>query len=87
MRLIDADKLWEAITTQIEDYCDIADLIEIIEKQATVDAVEVVRCKDCKWWKLSEYNTFDIHVCKRFSGVREEHDFCSKGERRSNETR
>lgn len=41
MRLIDADKLWEAITTRIEEYCDLADLIEIIETQATEDAEPV----------------------------------------------
>ena len=33
MRLIDADKLWKAITTRTEEYCDLADLIEIIETQ------------------------------------------------------
>lgn len=46
-----------------------------------VDAVVVVRCGDCKHWKLSEYNTYGIHICKKFSGVRGEHDFCSRGER------
>ena len=46
-KLIDAEMLWKVITTRIEEYCDIADLIEIIETQPTVDAVEVVRCKDC----------------------------------------
>lgn len=50
------------------------------------ETVEVVRCKDCKWWKLSEYNTCGIHICQRFSGVRGEHDFCSRGERRENGT-
>lgn len=45
--------------------------------------VEVVRCKDCKWWKLSEYNTVGIHICQKFSGVRGEHDFCSRGEKES----
>jgi hypothetical protein len=44
------------------------------------DVVPVVRCKDCKWWKLSDYNTMGIHICQRFSGVRGEHDFCSRGE-------
>lgn len=29
----------------------------------TAEVVEVVRCKDCKWWKLSEYNTVGIHIC------------------------
>lgn len=41
---------------------------------------EIVRCKNCKWWKLSEYNTYGIHVCQKFSGVRGEYDFCSRGE-------
>lgn len=42
----------------------------------------IVRCKDCKYWKLSQYNTTGIHICWRFSGVRGEHDFCSRGERK-----
>ncbi len=41
---------------------------------------EIIRCKDCKWWRLSDYNTLGIHVCKRFSGVRGESDFCSRAE-------
>lgn len=52
-----------------------------IQEAVTVDAVPVVRCKDCKYWKLSQYNTMGIHICWRFSGVRGEHDFCSRGER------
>lgn len=48
----------------------------------TADVVEAVRCGECKWWKLSEYNTFGIHICQRFSGVRGEHDFCSRGEKK-----
>lgn len=51
-----------------------------IEAIPAADVVPVVRCKDCKWWKLSDYNTMGIHICKRFSGVRGEHDFCSRGE-------
>ena len=37
MRLIDADALWKDVTTRIEEYCDIADLIEIIERQPTIE--------------------------------------------------
>lgn len=37
MRLIDADALWKDITTRIEEYCDIADLIDIIERQPAID--------------------------------------------------
>lgn len=51
-----------------------------IEAIPAADVVPVVRCKDCKWWKLSDYNTMGIHICQRFSGVRGEHDFCSRGE-------
>jgi hypothetical protein len=51
----------------------------------TADVVEVVRCKDCKWWKLSDYNTFGIHICTHFSGVRGKHDFCSQAEKREDE--
>lgn len=36
-RLIDADALWKDITTRIEEYCDIADLIDIIERQPTIE--------------------------------------------------
>ena len=41
--------------------------------------VPIVYCKDCVHWRLSGYNTFGIHICGRFSGVRGEHDFCSRG--------
>lgn len=64
---------WEGMTRAI---------FEGVKKLPIVDAVPVVRCKDCKWWKLSEYNTCGIYICKKFSGVRVESDFCSRGERR-----
>lgn len=53
---------------------------DIMRRVPAADVVPVVRCKDCKWWKLSDYNTMGIHICRRFSGVRGEHDFCSRGE-------
>lgn len=77
-RLIDADKLWKAITTRIEEYCDIADLIEIIETQPTVDAEPVVRCKDCKfYWKNNRDS--DGVVCL---AAPKDDAFCSEGERK-----
>ena len=63
------------------DACYLGSAKEVIEALPTIDAVPVVRCKDCKWWGLSEYNTFGIHVCKKFSGVRGESDYCSRAER------
>lgn len=61
MRLIDAD----AIKAEIQNICDncwhpyrlggcpehcgINDAVKAIDTATTVDAVQVVRCKDCKW--------------------------------------
>ena len=59
----------------------------IIEKQPTADAVEVVRCKDCKYYEHPEYyggGTKD--VCRTFKRQMKEDDYCSYGERKDNET-
>lgn len=76
-------------------YLNLDDVIEQIELEygyegmcedlyriPTVDAVEVVRCRDCKWDKPDEL--MSKHWCTRFSGYMEmrEDDFCSYGERR-----
>lgn len=80
MRLIDADALLQrAIPHGWSTPKWVSDIV--IDDAPTIDAVPVVRCKDCKWWGLSSHNTFDIHICKRHNGVRFESDFCSKAER------
>ena len=87
MRLIDADAL--GIGRCSKDILPAAycagwnGLIELIEKAPTIDAVPVVRCKDCKFgdWD-SEPN--DAMVCMRTRDGfwRSGNDFCSFGERR-----
>ena len=54
----------------------------VIDAMPTVDAVEVVRCKDC--WKWYPYNGGGSHDCP-FCGYPEGDDFCSYGERREGE--
>lgn len=56
-----------------------------LDDAPTVDAVPVVRCKDCRHWSGRKYN---VHIngflpwC-RFSALqREANDFCSYGERK-----
>lgn len=49
--------------------------IEVINAVPTVEAVEVVRCKDCTEWDKNE------RECSHWYGFRE-NDFCSYGERR-----
>lgn len=70
MRLIDADSLCEGRV------CN--DNVVIAARCApTVDAVEVVRCKDCKYWICA------INDCH--SRGMKQNDFCSYGERKDND--
>ena len=52
----------------------------------TADVVEVVRCKDCKWYDMTDpcgTLTPNAHRCKRVTRLwMEEDGFCDKGERR-----
>lgn len=56
-----------------------------VEKKKA-DLVEVVRCKDCKYWGGVVFG----YVCRRFSGTyirneTKENDYCSYGERKGKE--
>lgn len=86
MKLIDGDELEERMLGYYElarsgDWELREEIGDFFDNTQTIDAVPIVRCKDCKWWGLSEYNTVGIHVCKKFGGVRGESDFCSRAER------
>lgn len=58
----------------------------IIKIQPEVDAVPVVRCKDCKYWNPK--HAYCEGVGNWFGMVDEwsENGFCYKGERRTDET-
>ncbi len=71
-----AEKRWSA--TEAADF---------MKDFRTVDAVEVVRCKDCKHWKLID--SLNPHMeCQIFYGLHDygyitvADDFCSYGERK-----
>ena len=56
-------------------------LIELIEKAPTIDAVPVVRCRECKWWQEDD----DVGHCDNPDGLdnyAKPEDFCSYGEKR-----
>lgn len=65
---------------------------KLIEEAQSVDAVEVVRCKDCKWYKEGKYLA-PTKFCYRLKDRSGEHigynfsddDFCSYGERGNGE--
>lgn len=90
MRLIDADaleqKLFDADWMLDNDEHMVQD---IIEKQPTIDAVPVVRCKDCHFWTPSgvfgEYvigGVYEYGRCPYFSETRECF-YCQYGQKRT----
>ena len=93
MRLIDADVLLDCIP-----YCDpncdrniskvgaIADMVMLVSEAPTIDAVEVVRCKDCKYFlpyetAKGEKFCFCNHPYDGLYGVGLD-SFCYLGERK-----
>ncbi len=56
-----------------------------IMRQDAVDAVEVVRCKDCKYWEEAPLFYDGAMICMRspdYITATNKMDFCSYGERR-----
>lgn len=62
---------------------DIKAVLRYIESRPTVDAVEVVWCKDCKHGELDTTDGFEWYLCHYEGGSwnKPEH-FCSYGERK-----
>lgn len=58
----------------------------IIVKAPAADVVEVVRCKDCKYYEHPEYYHYNgggtKDVCRTFKRQMQADDFCSYGERK-----
>ena len=65
------------------------DLAEFILSAPAVDAIEVVRCKDCKFhgWEQDPCHGRVEHFCKLHKGlvVVNKETFCCYGERKDNE--
>ncbi len=82
MRLIDADALGVGLCSRDilpADYCaGWNGLVRLIERAPTVDAVPVVRCKDCKY----NVGTKKCLHPDSFFAVPKDDDFCSYGERK-----
>ena len=87
MRLIDADRLKRSVPdTEIDIFeicggCTLLDreqVYDIIDEQPIIDAVPVVRCKDCKWWREET-----DHTCRKWGGAspRNANGYCDDGER------
>lgn len=89
MKLIDWDKVleWMHRQKETEEQWSMRIAIEnYVDNMPTIDAVTVIRCRDCKW-----YDTSDIsgtvepigYRCKKVARLwREPDDFCKGAERR-----
>ena len=73
MRLVDADLAQVYLN---EKAC------EQIKSMPTIDAVPVVRCKDCVMYQSSGKSGLNLVWCPVCSFVRWGDDFCSYGERK-----
>lgn len=95
MQLVDADKLVKEFSKRVEMYKDERSFSKAAEARAarcivrtahTVDAVEVVRCKDCHHL-LKDNSDRKVHLCvrERFARQTSLEDYCSYGERKESE--
>ena len=92
-RLIDANAFLKALNERPLDFVDVGGdfgyfdetIDSVVNEQPTVDAVEVVRCKDCKWWRRYQ-NGYHMGKCIVHDTRMAEKDFCSYGERKDNES-
>jgi hypothetical protein len=78
-RLIDANALKQNIESRLKNGMIIGWLCSIVDDAKTVEAVEVVLCKDCKAYDKESY------YCEAMGFTCEADDFCSYGERKDNE--
>ena len=79
MRLIDADTMREDWLENGENeyVYDTNAVLDSIDDQPTVDAVPVVRCKDCRYSKRKG----NLYECPFFDEIRPD-EYCSSGERK-----
>ena len=96
MRLIDADtvsKLFDAefketiklicegethLDNLAEGFCE---AYRVIQNMPTVDAVPVVRCRDCEYAKNAKVNKKGFRICPASHMEIVDDDYCSYGER------
>ena len=90
MRPIDADRLIDEFEDTVGNHIARTRLKLQVQNQPTIDAVEVVRCKDCVHWVKDGNDSFGYAMfCEADcslggQGIKKPDDFCSYGERKDN---
>ena len=85
MRLIDADALLKSVCEVKPEYDGYIKAVRDIVNAPTIDAVQVVRCRDCRHW-IQDKEISTRGECRFIEGAWNADSFCSDGERSSNET-
>lgn len=81
-RLIDGDALITWIKGSQQMTSKMKSIICYIKTMPTIDAVETVRCKNCKHGKYEFTDNKDWIYCKYHYDYWTANDYCSYGERR-----
>lgn len=79
MRLIDADEI-KLEKGFFENINNVPKFFEWLGKQPTIDAVPVVRCRDCKSWHPA--NNTDYGYCRNNNFLRSGNWYCADGKER-----
>lgn len=94
MRLIDAEDIldsienWKRMVLYYHPYTkkfstiSMSEVLSFLEDSPTIDAVPVVRCKDCKHYWRNHADDISVSVCLASP---EDDAFCSEGERKDDE--
>lgn len=77
MRLIDADAFLERMSRTDRFFSVVFD----INDAPTVDAVPVIRCRDCEYAKNAKVNKKGYRICPASHMEIVDDDYCSYGER------
>lgn len=80
MRLIDADALIDALDISDEDII----FKEMLEDAPTIDAVPVIRCKDCRHRYITG-DTTHYYVCDFMDAEYNDNGYCHNGEGKDND--
>jgi hypothetical protein len=60
--------------------------LRIAETAPTIDAVEIVRCKDCKHWYQHRRTPLGSCYCECLGVYRPAHFYCAYGRRREDDS-
>lgn len=66
---------------------DAAEVLASIEDAPVVDAVEVVRCKDCERIKQGRFDIFELAYCDLWKTDMQMDNYCCFGNRRADDDR